>query len=96
MKGSEGVVTLASWKARSGAGAEERKFMGSRNNWLQGAVLAGMMLLAILLAMPAKAYGYTDPGTGTFAYQAVYAAFIGGSFYIRKFLKRFFGKRSGK
>ena len=69
---------------------------GSQNKWLQGAALTEITLLPILLAMPAKAYGYTDPGTGTFAYQAVYAAFIGGSFYFRKLLKRFFGKRSGK
>jgi hypothetical protein len=70
--------------------------MGSQNKWLHGAALTGTMLLPILLAMPAKAYGYTDPGTGTFAYQAAYAAFIGGSFYFRKFLKRFFSKRSDK
>jgi hypothetical protein len=61
-----------------------------------GALLTGMMLLPLLLAAPAKAYGYTDPGTGTFAYQMAYAAFIGGTFYFRKLLARFIGKRPGK
>jgi hypothetical protein len=54
------------------------------------------LVLPIFLAAPVKALGYTDPGTGTFAYQAIYAAFIGGSFYLRKLLKRLFDKRSGK
>lgn len=59
-------------------------------------VLALAALMPVLLATPSKAFGYTDPGTGTFAYQAIYAAFIGASFYVRKVLKRFFGKDSGK
>ncbi len=57
---------------------------------------AAAVMIPLLLATPAKAFGYTDPGTGTFAYQAIYAAFIGGSFYLRKVLKRFFGKDSSK
>lgn len=69
---------------------------GYQGKRLAKAVLTGFLALPMLLAMPAQAFGYTDPGTGTFAYQAIYAAFIGGSFYVRKFLKRFFGKRSGK
>ncbi|HEV2199799.1 MAG TPA: hypothetical protein VGR73_08250 [Bryobacteraceae bacterium] len=63
---------------------------------LRKSLLTGLLVLPVLLAAPVKAFGYTDPGTGTFAYQAIYAAFIGGSFYVRKFLKRLFGKRSGK
>lgn len=55
-----------------------------------------MILLPLTLATPVRAYGYTDPGTGTFAYQALYAAFIGGTFYFRKLVKRFFNKRSDK
>jgi hypothetical protein len=70
--------------------------MGSQNHRLAGAVWTGVLLLPLLLGIPTKAYGYTDPGTGTYVYQAVYAAFIGGSFYVRRFLKRFFGKRSDK
>jgi hypothetical protein len=69
---------------------------GDQGQRLRKAVLTGLLVLPIFLATPVKALSYTDPGTGTFAYQAIYAAFIGGSFYVRKWLKRFFGKRSGK
>ena len=55
-----------------------------------GAVLLGLVLL---LSSPSNLFGYTDPGTGAFLYQAVYAAFIGGTFYFRKFLSRIFRKR---
>jgi hypothetical protein len=49
--------------------------------------------IALLLSSPSKLFGYADPGTGAFLYQAAYAAFIGGAFYFRKFLARIFGKR---
>ena len=49
--------------------------------------------LALLLASPSKLFAYADPGTGAFLYQAVYAAFLGGAFYFRKFLSRIFRKR---
>ncbi|HXP83362.1 MAG TPA: hypothetical protein VN841_01500 [Bryobacteraceae bacterium] len=48
---------------------------------------------ALLLASPGKAYGYADPGTGTFVYQAAYAAFLGGTFYLRRILDRLFKRR---
>lgn len=69
---------------------------GNRVDRFLGMILAGIAIIPILLATPAHAFGYTDPGTGTFAYQAIYAAFIGGTFYLRKVLKRFFGKPPGK
>jgi hypothetical protein len=65
---------------------------GYRSGPFIGMILTTMALIPIFLATPKEAFGYTDPGTGTFAYQAIYAAFIGGTFYLRKFLKRFFGK----
>ena len=52
-----------------------------------------LLVLPLLLVTPSKAYGYADPGTGAFVYQAAYAAFLGGSFYLRKFMTRFFQKR---
>jgi hypothetical protein len=55
------------------------------SGWLLGIVL--------LLSSPSNLFGYTDPGTGAFLYQAAYAAFIGGVFYFRKFLSRIFRKR---
>jgi len=53
-----------------------------------------LLLVPLLLASPSKAYGYVDPGSGSFVYQAVYAACIGAAFYFRKFLGRIFGKRN--
>ncbi len=47
---------------------------------------ASLLLLPLMLATPRKAFGYADPGTGAFIYQAAYAAFLGGSFYLRKLL----------
>jgi len=49
--------------------------------------------MVVLLASPSHLFGYADPGTGAFLYQAVYAACIGGVFYFRKFLRRIFRKR---
>jgi hypothetical protein len=56
-------------------------------------IAAALILLPLILATPSPAYGYTDPGTGALIYQAAYAAFLGGTFYLRKFLDRVFGKR---
>jgi hypothetical protein len=50
-------------------------------------------LLALLLASPTSVFGYVDPGSGSFIYQVVYAAFLGGMFSLRKFLNRIFNKR---
>jgi len=52
-----------------------------------------LVAIVILLASPSHLFGYADPGTGAFLYQAVYAACIGGVFYFRKFLSRVFRKR---
>jgi hypothetical protein len=52
-----------------------------------------LLLIPLLLVSPAKAYGYADPGTGAFVYQAAYAAFLGGTFYFRRFLDRVFRRR---
>jgi len=60
---------------------------------LSGWVRVSLLLLPLLLASPSKAYGYVDPGSGSFLYQAIYAVCIGGAFYFRKFLSRILGKR---
>jgi hypothetical protein len=52
-----------------------------------------MLLVPLLLATPTRASAYADPGTGAFIYQAAYAAFLGGSFYLRKLLDRFCNRR---
>jgi hypothetical protein len=53
-----------------------------------------LLLLPLTLATPARAYGYADPGTGAFIYQAAYAAFLGGTFYLRKLLDRLWRRRT--
>jgi len=52
-----------------------------------------LLLLPLILATPAKAFGYADPGTGAFVYQAAYAVVLGGSFYLRKWLDRIWHRR---
>jgi hypothetical protein len=52
-----------------------------------------LLVLPLLMATPSRALAYADPGTGAFIYQAVYAAFLGGTFYLRKFLNRFWPRR---
>ena len=55
-----------------------------------------LLWVPLLLVSPAKAYGYADPGTGAFVYQAAYAAFLGGTFYLRRFLDQIFRRRREK
>jgi hypothetical protein len=52
-----------------------------------------LLWIPLLLVVPAKAYGYADPGTGAFVYQAAYAAFLGGTFYLRRLLDRLWRRR---
>lgn len=63
------------------------------NHHLRKLTLAMLLVAPLLLATPSKAYAYADPGTGAFVYQAAYAAFLGGTFYLRKLLNRFWGRR---
>lgn len=59
-------------------------------------IVAKLLLLVVplLLATPTKALAYADPGTGAFLYQAAYAAFLGGTFYLRKVLNRIWPRRN--
>jgi hypothetical protein len=63
------------------------------SNHFRNLTLAVLLVAPLLLATPAQAYGYADPGTGAFIYQAAYAAFLGGTFYLRRLLNRFWKKR---
>ena len=61
-------------------------------------VLTG--LTVVLVLAPAPAFAYIDPGTGSFLFQAIAAAVIGGAFAARQFwgriregLRRLFGPR---
>src|SRR5258706_4953392 len=55
-----------------------------------------LILVPLMFTTPARAFGYADPGTGAFVYQAAYAAFLGGTFYLRRLLNRFWRKRNRK
>jgi hypothetical protein len=68
------------------------KFGFSNRNLLLSTTKVFLLFLPLMLATPSSAYGYADPGTGAFLYQAVYAAFLGGVFYLRKMLDRFWPK----
>jgi hypothetical protein len=65
----------------------------NRSSFLFLAARMSLLVLPLLLATPSKAFGYADPGTGAFVYQAAYAVFLGGTFYFRKFLDRFWQRR---
>lgn len=52
-----------------------------------------LAIIPLMLATPSSASAYADPGSGAFVYQAAYAVFLGGTFYLRKFLNRIFGRR---
>ena len=47
-----------------------------------------ILLIALALACEKRAAAYTDPGSGTMAFQLLASVFIGGLFYIRKFTLR--------
>jgi hypothetical protein len=58
-------------------------------------ISAGTMLgvLLFIIASERRAHAYTDPGSGMLIWQGVVAAFLGASFYFRKFFYKFFGKK---
>ena len=55
-----------------------------------------MLWIPLLLVSPRDAFGYADPGSGAFVYQAAYAAFLGGSFYVRRILNYLWPRRKQK
>jgi hypothetical protein len=63
------------------------------SNHIRNLALAVLLVTSLLLVTPSQAHGYADPGTGAFIYQAAYAAFLGGTFYLRRLLNRFWKKR---
>lgn len=65
----------------------------SHSTSLRLALNALLIVLPLILATPARAFGYADPGTGAFVYQAAYAAFLGATFYMRKLLNRIFRRK---
>jgi hypothetical protein len=52
-----------------------------------------VVLSMLLVFLPQPASAYTDPGSGAMVYQVAYAAFLAGSFYIRRLLERVFRRK---
>jgi hypothetical protein len=63
------------------------------NSLLRRTAMLALLCVPLLLVSPGRAYGYADPGSGAFVFQMLYAAFLGGTFYLRKLLDRIWGKR---
>lgn len=56
------------------------------------AAALGIFLFVMMSERPAHAY--TDPGSGMLIWQGLVAAFLGASFYFRKYFYKVFGKKS--
>ncbi|MEO7145006.1 MAG: hypothetical protein ABI165_16025 [Bryobacteraceae bacterium] len=54
---------------------------------------AMLLLLPLLIVTPRAARAYIDPGSGAFVYQTLYAACLGGFFYLRRLLDRVWRRR---
>ena len=56
-----------------------------------------LMLAAVFLFMlPASAFAYVDPGTGSMIVQIVIAALVGGAVFIGAFWRKLFRRRRDK
>ena len=51
------------------------------------------MYVLLLLFTADSALGYADPGSGALIYQDLVAAFLGASFYFRRFFEKLWRKR---
>jgi len=63
--------------------------------------VAKMTVLAMVGALffPEYAYGYIDPGTGSYVFQIIVAAFVAGSFMVKIYwhkIKNFIGRLFSK
>ena len=56
----------------------------------------GTVVVVLAVGLPVSAYGYTDPGTGTFLYQAFFATIMGLMWTGRKVMRRVFSRRNDK
>lgn len=52
-----------------------------------------LLYLPTLLLIPRQAKAYIDPGSGAYIYQAICAVCLGGLYYFRRFVQRFWKKR---
>jgi hypothetical protein len=66
----------------------------------RNALKVAMTAVALALIFPRRVYGYIDPGTGSYVFQLIIAAFVAVSFAvkifwhnIKNFLFRLFAKK---
>ncbi len=55
-----------------------------------------IIFTAFFICLPRDAQAYIDPGTGSLILQAVVAGVLAGLFTMKSFLRRIFGKFTGK
>lgn len=62
-------------------------------NALKNALKVAAPLLALVLLFPVRVHGYIDPGTGSYVFQLLVAAFVAVAFSVKIFwhkIKGFF------
>lgn len=60
-------------------------------------VCQALIVLAIaLVILPANAWAYIDPGTGSFVIQGIIAAIVGAGLFIKLFWRRIVARVTGK
>jgi membrane protein implicated in regulation of membrane protease activity len=52
-----------------------------------------LLAAVFLLVLPASAFAYVDPGTGSMIVQVVIAALVGGAAFIGAFWRKLFRRR---
>jgi len=52
-----------------------------------------LLVAVFLLVLPASAFAYVDPGTGSMIVQVVIAALVGGAAFIGAFWRKLFRRR---
>jgi hypothetical protein len=52
-------------------------------HWSRVAILSFVLIIALSVALPQKAYAYIDPGTGSYLFQLLMAAVFVGIFGVR-------------
>lgn len=80
----------------NGASRDRRVPPSRQTHPVRNLVAAALSLGLLLAAIPSTAFGYADPGTGAFLYQAAVGAIVGGAFYFRKILGFFTRKEEVK
>jgi len=50
-----------------------------------------IFIFSLYVIFPEKAYAYIDPGTGSYIFQLIVGAFLGGLFAIKLSWRRIFG-----